>query len=147
MMTTRRILAAAVLAAMFLPARAMAQESGGMVPAREALRNAGFEIPTPAERAERSRRDRRIQRLWSTALIGAGGAVGALVGFSRNEWAVDEGWVGVGIAGTALGFGLYGIFEPLSWRGVELEPRVLASRRPYGAISRPARGAALAVHW
>ena len=31
MMTTRRILAAAVLAAMFLPARAMAQESGGMV--------------------------------------------------------------------------------------------------------------------
>ena len=76
-----------------------------------------------------------------------GGAVGALVGFSRNEWALDEGWVGVGIAGTALGFGLYGIFEPLSWRGVELEPRVLASRRPYGAISRPARGAALAVHW
>ena len=146
-MTTARIAAATLVAAMFLPSGALAQESGGTTPAREALRVAGFELPTPTERAERARRDRRVQRLWSTALVGAGGAVGALVGFSRNEWALDEGWVGVGIAGTALGVGLYGIFEPMSWRGIELEPQVVATRRSYGAISRTARGAALAVRW
>ena len=146
-MTTQRTMAAALLAALLLPAGAWAQESEGMTPAREALRDAGFELPTPAEREERARRDRRVQRLWSTALIGAGGAVGAWVGFSHNEWPLDEGWVGVGIAGAALGFGLYGLFEPVSWRGVELEPQMLASRRPHGAASRPARGAALSVCW
>ena len=97
-MATVRIVPAALLAAVVLPSGALAQATEGMTPAREALRDAGFELPTPTERAERARRDRRVQRLWSTALIGAGGAVGALVGFSRNEWALDEGWVGVGIS-------------------------------------------------
>ncbi|MCY3842585.1 MAG: hypothetical protein OXH69_03475 [Acidobacteria bacterium] len=141
------VTAAVLIATLFLPAVAPAQEPGEMMPAREALRAAGFELPTAAEREERARRDRRVQRLWSAALIGAGGALGAAVGFSNNKWVIDEGWIGAGIAGTALGFGLYGLFEPLSWRGIEVEPRGVAAIRPYGAGSRPARGAALSVRW
>lgn len=95
-----------------------------MTPATEALLAAGFELPTAEEREERARRDRRVQRLWSAALIGACGALGAAVGVSKNKWVIDEGWIGAGIAGTALGFGLYGLFEPMSRRGVEMEPRV-----------------------
>ena len=146
-MRTQRFVAAALLAVLLLPAAAAAQDSQGMTPAREALRQAGFDLPTPAEREEQARRDRTVQRLWSTALIAAGGGVGAWVGRSHNEWALDEGWVGVGIAGTALGFGLFGIFEPTSWRGIEMRPQGLASRRPYGAGSGLARGAALSLSW
>ena len=134
-MKTPRVIAVALLVAVFQPIGASAQDAAGMVPATEALRAAGFELPTPAEREERARRDRRVQRLWSTALIGTGGALGAAVGFSKNKWVIDEGWIGAGIAGTALGFGLYGIFEPLSWREIEIEPRGVAARRPYGAGS------------
>ena len=67
------------------PAGASAQDAAGMTPATEALRAAGFELPTPADREERARRDRRVQRLWSAALIGAGGALGAVVGFSKKQ--------------------------------------------------------------
>lgn len=142
---TRAITTVAVLLTILaLPPIAAAQD---MVPAREALRLAGHDLPTPAEREEQARRDRRTQRIWSAALIGAGGAAGAAVGFSNNKWVIDEGWIGAGIAGTALGFGLYGIFEPLSWGEVEIEPQGVAARRPYGAGSRPARGAALSVRW
>ncbi len=81
-----------IITALFLPGAAAAQD--GAVSVREALRAAGFELPTPAERAERARHDRRVQRLWSAALIGVGGVAGGLTGFSRNEWAFDEGWVG-----------------------------------------------------
>ena len=145
MRTIRVTVTVLIIAALFLPGAAAAQD--GTASVREALRAAGFELPTPAERAERARRDRRVQRLWSAALIGAGGVAGSLVGFSRNEWAFDEGWFGAGIAGAALGFGLYGFLEPLSWRGVELEPQVVSARRPPGASARPAPGAALALRW
>ena len=146
-MKAQTMICGALLAALLLPAGAFAQESGGMPPAREALRAAGFDLPTPAEREAVASRDRRVQRLWSTALIGAGGALGAVVGFSHNEWAFDEGWVGVGIAGTALGFGLFGIFDPMSWAEVEVSPQGLVSRRPYGAGSGLARGASLSLRW
>ena len=143
-MTMPRFIAAMLLAVLLLPAAVAAQE---MTPAREALRQAGHELPTPAEREERMRRDSRVQRLWSTALIGAGSAVGSLVGLSHNEWALDEGWVGVGIAGTALGFGIFGLLDPMEWREIEVIPQGLASRRPYGAGSGLARGAALSLSW
>lgn len=146
-MRTPRFIAVALLVAVLLPVGASAQDATGMTPATEALLAAGFELPTAEEREERARRDRRVQRLWSVALIGAGGALGAAVGFSNNKWVIDEGWIGAGIAGTALGFGLYGIFEPMSWRGVEIEPQMLASRRPAGAGASPSRGAALSLRW
>ena len=146
-MKAQTLICGALLAALLLPAGAFGQESGGMTPAREALRDAGFDLPTPAEREEQMRRDRSTQRLWSTALIGAGGALGAVVGFSHNELALDEGWIGVGIAGTALGFGLFGIFDPMSWGEVDVSPQGLASRRPYGAGSGLARGASLSLSW
>ena len=146
-MKTSRFIAVAPLVALLLPVGASAQDATGMTPATEALLAAGFELPTAEEREERARRDRRVQRLWSAALIGAGGALGAAVGFSKNKWVIDEGWIGAGIAGTALGFGLYGLFEPMTWRGVEMEPQVLASRQPYGAVVRTTRGAALSLRW
>ncbi len=143
-MTTQRFIAAALLAVLFLPAAAAAQE---MTPAREALRQAGHDLLTSAEREEQRRRDARNQRLWSTALIAAGGAAGWAVGFSDNEWPIDEGWWGVGIAGTALGFGLFGLLDPMDWGDVEAQPQGLASRRPYGSGSGLARGAALSLSW
>lgn len=146
-MRTPHATAVAVVAALLLPTAVAAQDAAGMKPAREALRAAGFELPTPAEREERARRDRRVQRLWSAALIAAGGAAGAAVGFSHNKWAIDEGWIGAGIAGVSLVFGLYGLLEPMSWGEVEIEPQALAARRPLGAGSRPVRGGALAVRW
>ena len=145
-MTTQRLIVAALLAVLALPAAAAAQD-GGMTPAREALRQAGHELPTPEQREEQRRRDARNQRLWSTALIAAGGGLGAAVGLSHNKWAIDEGWVGVGIAGTALGFGLFGLIDPMEWGEVEVRPQGLASRRPYGAGSSLARGAALSLGW
>ena len=120
-MTTQRLIVAALLAVLALPAAAAAQD-GGMTPAREALRQAGHELPTPEQREEQRRRDARNQRLWSTALIAAGGAAGWAVGFSDNEWPIDEGWWGVGIAGTALGFGLFGLLDPMEWGEVEAQP-------------------------
>ena len=146
-MRTRRFIAVAPLVAVLLPVGVSAQDATGMTPATEALLAAGFELPTPEEREERARRDRTVQRLWSAALIGAGGALGAAVGFSNNKWVIDEGWIGAGIAGTALGFGLYGLFEPMSWRGAEIEPQVLASRRSHGAVVGATRGASLSVRW
>ncbi|MCE2514218.1 MAG: hypothetical protein J4F37_04260 [Acidobacteria bacterium] len=144
MMTTQRIIAAALVAVLVLPAAAAAQQ---MTPAREALRQAGHDLPTPAEREEQRRRDATNQRLWSAALIGAGGAAGWAVGFSDNEWPIDEGWWGVGIAGTALGFGLFGLLDPMEWGEVEVQPQGLASRRPAGSGSGLARGAALSLSW
>ena len=143
-MTTERLTVAALVAVLFLPAAAAAQE---MTPAREALRQAGHDLPTPAERDEQMRRDRTNQRLWSTALIAAGGAAGWAVGFSDNEWPIDEGWWGAGIAGTALGFGIFGLLDPMEWGDVEAQPQGLASRRPYGSGSGAARGAALSLSW
>lgn len=143
-MTTQRFIVAALLAVLILPAAAAAQQ---MTPAREALRQAGHDLTTPAEREERRSRDARNQRLWSTALIGAGGAAAWAVGFSDNEWPIDEGWWGVGIAGTALGFGIFGLLDPMEWGEVEAQPQGLASRRPYGSGSGLARGAALSLSW
>ena len=143
-MTTERLTVAALVAVLFLPAAAAAQE---MTPAREALRQAGHDLPTAAERNEQRRRDASNQRLWSVALIAAGGAAGWAVGTSHNKWAIDEGWWGVGIAGTALGFGIFGLLDPMEWGDVEAQPQGLASRRPYGSGSGPARGAALSLSW
>lgn len=145
-MTTERLTVAALVGVLMLPAAAAAQDQG-MTPAREALRQAGHDLPTPAEREDQVRRDRRNQRLWSTALIAAGGAAGWAVGFSDNEWPIDEGWWGAGIAGTALGFGLFGLLDPMEWGEVEAQPQGLSSRRPYGSGSGLARGAALSLSW
>ena len=43
-------------------------------------------------------------------------AVGGLVGFSKNEWPVDEGVVGIAVA--ALGLSLF--IEPVTWRDLEV---------------------------
>ena len=142
-----RAVAAVLAAALLVPAASAAQDGGAPPSVIDALRAAGFELPAPAERAARVRRDRRVQRLWSAALAGVGGAAGAWVGVSRNEWAFDEGWLGAGIAGAALGFGLYGLIEPLSWHGVDFEPQVVAARRQPGRGARAARGAGLALGW
>ena len=50
-------------------------------------------------------------------ILGAGMmAAGGVVGFTKNEWTVDEGVVGIAIA--ALGLSLF--FEPLTWRDLEV---------------------------
>lgn len=135
---------AVLLAILVLPPVAAAQE---MVPAREALRRAGHDLPTPEEREEQMRRDARNQRLWSVALIGAGGAAGAAVGLSKNKWPIDEGWVGAAIAGVSLGFGLFGLLDPMDWGEVDATVGGVASNRPHGAGSGLASGASLSLSW
>ena len=136
--------AVVLLAILVPPFNAAAQE---MVPAREALRQAGHEMPTPAEREEEMRRDARTQRLWSAALIGAGGAAGAAVGLSKNKWPIDEGWVGAAIAGVSLGFGIFGLLDPMDWGEVDAAIGGVASNRPRGAGSGLASGASLSLSW
>lgn len=116
-----------------------------LIPAREALRLAGHDLPTPAEREAERRRDARSQRLWSAALIGAGAAAGTAVGLSKNKWPIDEGWVGIGIAGTSLGFGLFGLLDPTDWAEVDVSLDGIATNRPHGAGSSLARGASLSL--
>ena len=132
------------LAILVLVPVAEAQE---MVPAREALRMAGHEIVTPAEREEQMRRDARNQRLWSVALIGAGAAAGTAVGLSKNKWPIDEGWVGAAIAGVSLGFGLFGLLDPMDWGEVDASIGGVASNRPQGAGAGLASGASLSLSW
>ena len=93
---------------------------------------------------------RRKQRLAGAALIGIGVPAGIMLARSRNEWnPVDEGWIGLGIAGWSAASGLFLLLEPLSWRTAGTEGRIHAAQ---GAAARRLRhgrggGAALSIAW
>ena len=64
------------------------------------------------ERLRQIRSERTRQFILGAGLMAAGG----LVGFTHNEWVVDEGVVGAAIAAL----GLAAFIEPLTWRNLEV---------------------------
>ena len=64
------------------------------------------------ERLRQIRNERTRQFILGAGLMAAGG----LVGFTHNEWVVDEGVVGAAIAAL----GLAAIIEPVTWRDLEV---------------------------
>ena len=64
------------------------------------------------ERLRQIRSERTRQFILGAGLMAAGG----LVGFTHNEWVVDEGVVGIAIAAL----GLAAIIEPVTWRNLEV---------------------------
>ena len=80
---------------------ALLQEDGGLLIDR-----------IDPERLRLIRSERTRQFLLGAGLVAAGG----LVGFTHNEWVVDEGVVGIAIAAL----GLAAIIEPVTWRDLEV---------------------------
>ena len=88
------------------PAPAEAQDDGGRI-------GAGLVIDQiDAERLRQIRGERTRQLALGAGLIAAGG----FVGFTHNEWPVDEGVVGLAIAVI----GIAALIEPLTWRDLEV---------------------------
>ena len=115
-MRTRIVICLAVIfvwfsgapAAAQAPAPAVSQEEGGqMEPSGGPL----IDRIDP-ERLRQIRSERTRQYVLGAGMMAAGG----VVGFSKNEWTVDEGVVGAAIA--ALGLALF--FEPITWRDLEV---------------------------
>ena len=89
------------------------------------------------------------QRLAGAALIGIGVPGGIMLARSRNEWSIDEGWIGLGLASWSAATGLFLLLDPLSWRTARTEGRVHATQ---GAAARRMHrghggGAALSIAW
>ena len=116
-----------LLAAAMLPPLTAAAQDGGPTPATEVLTAAGFEIVAPEIRVQRLRAMGAEQRLHSVALMGAGITAGALIGVSHNQWAIDEGWVGVAMITGALVTGIYGIWDTTTWPIENVQPRIVQS--------------------
>ena len=64
------------------------------------------------ERLRQIRNERTRQFILGAGMMAAGG----VVGFTKNEWTIDEGVIGIAIA--ALGVSLF--VEPLTWRDLEV---------------------------
>ena len=115
-----RIYIATVLGAILLslpPSVAQAQAPPPVAPAGESgvrlQADGGLLIDRiDPERLRQIRNERTRQFLLGAGMMAAGG----LVGFSHNEWVVDEGVVGAAIAAL----GLAAIIEPLTWRNLEV---------------------------
>ena len=90
------------------PAPAVAMESGALMQT-----DGGLLIDRiDPERLRQIRSERTRQYILGAGMMAAGG----LVGFSKNEWPVDEGVVGIAVA--ALGLSLF--IEPVTWRDLEV---------------------------
>ena len=90
------------------PAPAAAEESGALLQT-----DGGLLIDRiDPERLRQIRSERTRQYILGAGMMAAGG----LVGFSKNEWPVDEGVVGIAVA--ALGLSLF--IEPVTWRDLEV---------------------------
>ncbi len=89
-------------------APAASQDSGGQIGSSEGLLIDRID----PERLRQIGNERTRQFILGAGMMAAGG----VVGFTKNEWPVDEGVVGIAIA--ALGLSLF--FEPLTWRDLEV---------------------------
>jgi hypothetical protein len=89
-------------------APAASQESGGQIGSSGGLLIDRID----PERLRQIGNERTRQFILGAGMMAAGG----VVGFTKNEWTVDEGVVGIVIA--ALGLSLF--FEPLTWRDLEV---------------------------
>ena len=89
-------------------APAASTEAGGQIEASGGLL---IERIDP-ERLRQIRNERTRQFILGAGMMAAGG----VVGFTKNEWTIDEGVVGIAIA--ALGLSLF--IEPVTWRDLEV---------------------------
>ena len=109
-------LAAILVSLSALPAAAQApaesQDSGGQVSAGGGLLIDRID----PERLRQIRTERMRQYILGAGLMAAGG----LVGFSKQNWVIDEGAIGIAIA--ALGVAAF--IEPLTWRDLEVRTSV-----------------------
>ena len=90
------------------------------------------------------------QRLADAALAGIGVPGGIMLARSRNEWnPVDEGWIGLWIAGASAATGLFLLLEPLSWRTARTEGRIHAAQSATARRLRHGHAgrAALSIAW
>ncbi len=90
------------------PPAAVAAESGARLQADGGL----LVDRIDPERLRQIRNERNRQFILGAGLIAAGG----LVGFTHNEWVVDEGIVGAALAAL----GLAAFIDPLTWRNLEV---------------------------
>ena len=85
-----------------------AQDAGGQAGAGESLLIDRID----PERLRLIRTERNRQFILGAGLM----AVGGVVGFSKQNWVLDEGVVGIAIAAL----GLAAFVEPLTWRDLEV---------------------------
>ena len=145
--TPRRIALALAAAAGILASAAPVQAQSIHPP-----EPAATAFPYTDAEARQSRIDslRGKQRLAGAALVWIGVPGSIMLARSRNEWnPLDEGWIGLGIAGWSAATGLFLLIEPLSWRTAGTETRIHATE---GATARRLRngrggGAALSIAW
>ena len=90
------------------PAAALEQDAGGQL----RLAQAPAPGPIDSERLRQIRTERTRQFLLGAGLMAAGGAVG----FSKQNWVIEEGVLGIAIAAL----GLAAIIEPVTWRDLEV---------------------------
>lgn len=98
----------AAQAAAQAPAPAASQDAGGQIGASGGLLIDRID----PERLRQIRNERTRQFILGAGMMAAGG----VVGFTKNEWVVDEGIIGIAIA--TLGLSLF--VEPLTWRDLEV---------------------------
>ena len=84
------------------------QESGGQI----RFSQAPAPGPIDPERLRQISSERTRQFLLGAGLIAAGGAVG----FSKQNWPVEEGLIGIALAAL----GVAAIIEPVTWQGLEV---------------------------
>ncbi len=89
-------------------APAASQETGGQIGSSGGLLIDRID----PERLRQIRNERTRQFILGAGMMAAGG----VVGFTKNEWTIDEGVIGIAIA--ALGVSLF--VEPLTWRDLEV---------------------------
>ena len=89
-------------------APASAQDEGGQIGAAGGLLIDRID----PERLRQIRNERTRQFILGAGMMAAGG----LVGFTHNEWTIDEGVIGIAIAAL----GLAAFIEPLTWQDLEV---------------------------
>ncbi len=94
------------------PAAALEQGAGGQL----RLSQAPAPGPIDPERLRQIGSERTRQFLLGAGLMAAGGAVG----FSKQNWVIEEGVLGIAIAAL----GLAAIIEPVTWRELEVRTSV-----------------------
>ena len=90
------------------PPPALEQEPGGQI----RFSQSPAPGPIDPERLRQISSERTRQFLLGAGLIAAGGAVG----FSKQNWPVEEGAIGIALAAL----GVAAIIEPVTWQGLEV---------------------------
>ena len=113
-MHTRIATCLAAIFVLFLASPAAAQAPAALEESGAAMQSDGGLLidRIDPERLRQIRSERMRQYILGAGLMAAGGAVG----FTKNEWPVDEGVIGIAIA--LMGVSLF--IEPVTWRDLEV---------------------------